>query len=1095
MKFRKSTLRRAACLLLVVALMPLAASAWSQNKLTLALKNAPLKDALQQIEQQSAYRFFYNESVLAGKETVTLSIRDADLHAVLDQLLPSRGISYRLLENNVVVLQAQNLSNPPADRPVSGRVTDAAGRPLAGVSVTVQGSRNGTSTDADGRYSLNLPDGATTLVFSSVGYQTQAVAVEGRTEVNLTMASTESQLETVVVTGYGTQRKRDVTGAIARVSGAELARQPVLTATQGLQGKVAGVQIISSGAPNSAPVVRIRGTGSILGGVNPLYVVDGVITDDIRNINNADITSVDVLKDASAAAIYGVRAANGVILITTRKGRSGNVVTTYDGSVGMREAAHLVKMANAQEYATYINEASVNTGNGAVLVNPSALGTSTDWYSTILRRAFYQNHNLSVSGGSERGTFFLSAGYFADEGIVINNKFRRFTIRNNNDYKLSEKFRISTQISFANGRTQDVSLGSAYNDAYHAAPTIASKVDGRYGNTSAYQNVGNPLLDIESNDNVYSENRFQGTAALDFKPVKWITFRTSFGVDLGFNNRTVYTKQFANDTTTFLVGGGNQHSDRSLLQVGDQRNRRWVWDNTMTAQRSFGAHDFTLLAGTTAERILSGATLASRSGVPFDPNIRYLNQGDPSTQLNDASADERTRNSYIARLSYGYNKKYLVTGTFRADGTSQFTKKWSYSPAVGLGWVLTNEHFLENQKLFNYLKLRASYGKLGNDFIPLSASIPTFPSNLPYFFNNTYATGIGAANFIDPDIHWESTIETDLGLEFSLLGGRLSGELDVYQKKVSGALVQVPKLIGSRIQNVFTNLADIENKGVELSLNWNGKVAKQVDYTLGVNASYNYNNVGALNGGSAVLGGYVGSKGSTTLTNNGNPISSFYILEAQGVFHNQKELADYKTPNGTAITINGQPPALGDLHYIDQNNDGKIDDNDRIYAGSYLPKVTLGLNANVTWKHLDLGLVVYAALGSKIYNGKKAARFNQLDNVEASVANDRWTFANYTSDVPRAGLNALPHSTYFLENGDFARINNLTIGYTVSSGRLTRLGVRSLRVYVTSQNLATFTNYSGFTPELASSDPLSQGIELNAYPTTRTYAFGVNLNF
>ncbi|GAB4093701.1 TonB-dependent receptor [Flaviaesturariibacter terrae] len=1092
---RSALLRRLAVALLLALLLPAAASAGAQNKLTLALEKADLRQALQLIEQQSAYRFFYNETIIAGKPPVTLNVRDAELRTVLDQLLPSRGISYRLLDNNVVVLQPEGAPRPPADRPVSGRVTNAAGQPLPGVSVTVPGGRSGTTTDVEGRFSLNVPDGVTTLTFSYVGYLTQTVAIGSSNEVNVTLAVVENQLESVVVVGYGTQRKRDVTGSVSNVSGKELARQPVLTATQGMQGKVAGVQIISSGAPNSAPVVRIRGTGSILGGVNPLYVVDGVITDDIRNINNADITSVDVLKDASAAAIYGVRAANGVILITTRKGRVGRLSTTYDASVGMRQASHLVKMANSQQYATYINEASVNTGNGDVLVDPAAVGTNTDWFGTILRNAFYQNHNLSVSGGTDQVTYFLSAGYLADEGIVLNSKFRRFTIRSNNDYKLSDKFRISSLISFANARTQDVNLGAAYNNAYHAAPIIASKIGSRYGNTSAYQNVGNPLLDIENNDNIYAENRFQGTVALDFKPVSWLTFRTSFGVDLLFNNRTAYNKQFGNDTVTFLVAGGNQRNEKSLLTVANERYRRWVWDNTATAQRTFGRSDFTLLVGTTAERALGSSDEASRNGVPADPNLRYLSQGDESTQKNNSFAFERTRTSYIARLSYAYNRKYLVTGTFRADGTSQFTEKYSYSPAIGLGWVISNEPFMTNQKLFSYLKLRASHGKLGNDNVPLSASVQTIQNNLPYFFNGVYNSGINYSTFVDKNIRWESTTETDLGLDFTVKGGRLTGEVDVYRKQVKDALILVPILIGSQTYNVFTNLASIDNKGVELALNWQGQIAKKVSYTLGINGSFNQNNVVALRGGQAVFSGFVGSKGSTTATNNDHPISSFYMLEADGVFHNQKELADYVTSNGTPITINGQPPTLGDLRYVDQNGDGKIDDNDRIYAGSYLPKVTLGLNSSFTYKNFDLSIAIYSALGSKIYNGKKAARFNQRDNVEASVADDRWTFSNYASDVPRANLNALPHSTYFLESGSFARINNLTLGYTVSGDRWSRWGVKGLRVYVTAQNLATFTKYSGFTPELASADPLSQGIELNAYPTTRTYAFGVNLNF
>ncbi|HXR85175.1 MAG TPA: TonB-dependent receptor [Hanamia sp.] len=978
---------------------------------------------------------------------------------------------------------------------VTGQINGTDGAPISNVSILEQNTTNGTTSDSAGNFSLNVNNANATLVVSSLGYTSQTIPLNGRSNISVTLqGSSAKELEQVVVVGYGTQRKRDITGAISTVKGAEIAKQPVLTATQAIQGKVAGVQIISSGAPNSAPVVRIRGTGSILGGVNPLYVVDGVLTDDIRNINSADIVSLEVLKDASAAAIYGVRAANGVIIITTKKGRTGKMQISYDANAGIRQASHLVKMANAKEYANYINTASVNTGNGSVLVDTTT-NISTDWFGTILRTAFEQNHNVSVSGGSDKITYFLSANYLTDEGIVLDNNFKRFTIRSNNEYRLSDKLKVTTLISFSRGNTQDVNLGAAYNDAYHAAPIIPSKINGKYGNTSAYQNVGNPVLDIESNDNKYIENRLQGTGAIDYKPVSWLTLHSSVGTELGFNNRTIYVKQFLNDSSTYLVSGGNQYNNLSNLSVQDERNTRWVWDNTATFQKSYNKNDITFLAGVTAEKIFNNVEVGSRSDVPADPNLRYLSQGDPSTQLNNSDADERTRNSYISRLSYAYDNKYLLTATFRADGSSQFSKRFSYSPSIGLGWVITDEKFMETQKIFNRLKLRGSYGRLGNDNIPLSASIQTLNTGLPYFFNGTYVSGIAFSGLVDKNIRWEQTDESDLGLEFGILNNRLTGEIDVYDKKVNNALIQVPLLIAGVVNLTTTNVATIENKGAELSLTWNGNSGKKVGYTISGNVSYNKNNVVALNGGQSISSGAAGQSGNTTLTDNGEPIGSFYVLKAEGVFHNQQEIAAYVTKSGTPITINGQPPALGDLKYEDVNGDGKIDANDRVFAGSYQPKFTFGLNANVTYQSFDLSLGAYGTLGSKIYNGKKAARFNQKDNVEASVANNFWTYKNYTSNVPRAYLNALPQSTYFLESGDFARINNLTIGYTFSQKMLGKYGINNFRIYLTAQNLYTFTKYSGFTPELASSDPLSQGIELNAYPTTRTFAFGVNLTF
>ena len=977
---------------------------------------------------------------------------------------------------------------------ISGTVINESNSPLAGVSVKLKGSNKGTATDANGNFSISVT-GSASLIFSSIGYQEQEVRVGNQKTLSIKLVLSDKQLEQVVVTGYGTQRKRDVTGAISNVKGSELSKQPVLTATQGLQGKVAGVQIISSGSPNSAPLVRIRGTGSILAGVNPLYVVDGVLTDDIRNINTSDILSVDILKDASSGSIYGVRASNGVIIITTKKGRSGRMIISYDANVGMRQAAHLVKMANSKQYATYINEASINTGNGSILVDPSLTGTSTDWFGTILHNSFEQSHNISLSGGSDKVNYFLSIGYLTDEGIVIANTFKRFTLRSNNEYKLSDKLKINTLISYSRGTTQDVNLGTAYNNAYHAAPIIASKVNGRYGNTSAYQNVGNPLLDIENNNNKYLENRFQGTGSIDYKPISSLTLHSSIGAELGLNTRRTYNYQFLNDTATFITPGGNQKNPTSSLSVTDERNTRWVWDNTVTYQKSFGSHDITILAGTTAEKLFNDMNSGSRNNVPSDPNLWYLSAGDDQTQHNNSATDEWTRNSYLARVNYAYDKKYLFTGTFRADGTSVFNTHWGYFPSIGLGWVLSNERFLSNQKIFNSLKLRGSYGSLGNDNIPSSAHIQTLTTGLGYFFNGSYVPGGAFLDIIDKNIHWETTREGDIGIEFATLHNRLTGEIDVYDKKVKDALIQVPipKVLGDPDALLFTNVASIENKGIELSLNWNGRIRKKVNYTLSGNISFNHNNVICLNGGQPIYSGNVGSKGTTTLTSNGYAIGSFYVLQAESVFHNQAELAAYVTKNGIPITINGQLPTLGDLKYTDVNGDGKIDDNDRVFSGSYQPKVILGLNIGVSYKSFDLSLAAYSQLGGKIYNGKKAARFNQKDNVEASVADNRWTFTNYASNVPRANLNALPASTYFIESGDFVRINNLTLGYTFSKTRLNKYGITNFRVFIMSQNLATFTKYSGFSPEISDGGPLSPGIEYNAYPTTRTFAFGLNL--
>ncbi|HEY0109061.1 MAG TPA: SusC/RagA family TonB-linked outer membrane protein, partial [Fibrella sp.] len=494
----------------------------------------------------------------------------------------------------------------------------ATGEGLAGASVSVRGTTGGTNTDSAGAFTINVPATATTLSVSYVGFAAQEVVVSPeQTNLIITLQPSGATLDQVVVVGYGTQRRRDLTGSVASVRGAELAKQPVQTATQAVQGRVAGVQVITSGQPNALPTVRVRGTGTMLGGAEPLYVVDGVITTDIRNINTSDIVSMDILKDASATAIYGMRAANGVLLITTKKGRTGRLQIAYDANVGIREATNLVDMAGPAQYANYLNEASVYYGSGDSLVPSSRLagGQHTDWYDAILRRGFQQNHNVSLSGGSESITYFFSAGYLSDEGILQTNKLDRFTLRSNNEYKLSKMLTLSSLVSYAHTRLRNANLG-VFNDAYRAAPYVPAKVGNRYGNTSEAGNVGNPLLQLEKADNRLLGNRLQGTFALDFKPIKDLTLRSSMGIDLEFNRSTAYGYQFFSDTNTFITPGGNQQVGRSSLGISNNEATRWVWDNTATYSRRFNNHNLTVLAGVTAEAYRFNELFGQRFDVP-----------------------------------------------------------------------------------------------------------------------------------------------------------------------------------------------------------------------------------------------------------------------------------------------------------------------------------------------------------------------------------------------------------------------------------------------------------------------------------------------
>jgi TonB-linked SusC/RagA family outer membrane protein len=864
-----------------------------------------------------------------------------------------------------------------------------------------------------------------------------------------------------------------------------------MTATQALQGKVAGVQIMASGKPGSSPNVRVRGTGTALAGTTALFVVDGVLTDDISNINTSDIVSMDVLKDASSTAIYGARGANGVIIITTKNGQSGATKINYNNFIGMRSAAHIVQMANAEEYANYAASAS---GQDIVAVP----GISTDWYREILRNAFTQNHNLSISGGTDKMSHFLGFGYLDEDGIVLNNNFKRLNVRANLDYKLYSFLNVGINSSYTTTNEKDVDLGTAYNNAYRAAPIIPGKVGTRYGNTSQYQNVGNAILDLNDNDNRNIQNRMQASGYVELLPFQGLKFKSMLGLDRNNFNGRSYNYQFLNDEVTFLTAGGNQRNIQSSLNINNVYSFRWVWDNIATYEKVFDKHRFTLLAGTTAESFNANGFSASRKDVPKDKNLWYLGTGDANTSVNDGGGDAWARNSYMGRLNYAFNDKYLFTGTLRRDGSSRIAKanRWGTFPSIGFGWILSNEDFLKDVKDIETLKLRASWGKVGNDRVPSDAFVQTVTPNLAYPFGGGVAVpGSAITQIKDPNLKWETTEEYDLGVDYALWNGKLYGEMGFYTKTTRDLLinVKIPATVGDEDGVILTNAASIRNTGFEAAINWRETISKDWSYRIGVNVTLNRNEVVGLNGGEPILdGGVGGAQIYTTKTDNGHPIGSFYVFQVLGVFQDAAEINNYTTTDGKVIQPNASP---GDFKYLDANKDGVIDDKDRIFIGSYQPKAYFGFNGQVSYSAFDLSFDIYGNVGNYVYNGKKALRLSGLDNVEQALAYDRWTPGSGIQNEPKANSGYLPASTYYVESGNFVRLNNVTLTYNLPQSLSDKIRIGQARVFVTGQNLLTLKKFTGFSSELSDNSPTRAGIELNAYPTTKTLAVGVNITF
>jgi TonB-linked SusC/RagA family outer membrane protein len=1078
-------------LLLTVAILHASANVNGQVKVTLKSDQVEIAGVLANIEKQSNYRFLYNNDLKSIRQKISIDVQDLAIREVLNRIFSGTDLTYKMLENNLIVVLAS--SQAFQDIQVTGKVTAENGDALSGVSVRIKGSERGTATDNGGNFTIMAPQDGNLLV-SYVGYLSQEIKVNNQSQINIQLKTSTNQLDQVVVVGYGTQRKIDVTGSVAHVKGDELSKQPVLTATQALQGKVAGVQIISSGQPGSSPQVIIRGAGSILGGANPLFVVDGIWTDDITNINTADILSVDILKDASACSIYGVRGANGVILITTRQG-SGKMKVNYSANLGVQQAAYVVPMANSTQYLNYEQAA----------LGPQLFptGSSTNWYNQVLRTAFYQNHSLSISGSNSQDKYALSVGYQTNEGIIIFNDYTRYTVRFNNEFTPTSFLKIGTTASFANQASQNVPTGSITEDAYRAAPLVPGMVNGKFGNTSQFQNVGNPILDAQNTNDLSHNNRAQGNVFVEIKPVKAITFRTTFSDELNYFDDRQYTYQHPNDTTFFNVNGGSQGATRSTLGISNSKYFHWVWSNTVNYSNQFGKSRLNILAGTEAQEYYNVGSSASRFSVPPIPSEWYLQNGDANFQFNGSSVTKYTTNSYLGRIFYSYDDKYQFTGNFRADGSSVFSAKnrWGYFPGLSAGWIITKENFMEGQHVFQYLKLKGSWGELGNSNIPSDASVQTILSNIPYFFNSgNTASGATTGSIVpqikDLNIKWEVTKESDIGIEYSMLKGKLTGELDVYDKRVTNALifVQVPGTFGSQANpnssitpgDVLTNAATIDNKGLEFSARWHDNINDHLSYFIGGNVSFNRNRVVSLNGGVPFFDGNINGF-FTTETKAGYPIGAFFMRQVTGVFQNQTQIDSYKDKNGKLLQPGAQP---GDLIYK-YNDNGTLD---TAYVGSYQPKAYVGLSGGVTYNDFDLSLDIYSNIGNQVYNGKEQARVVFTDNIERAVATNYWTPVNKSESQPRANGGNQPASSYYIASGTFVRINNITLGYTLQPRTLSgQKIITSCRIFLNAQNPVTFKKYNGFSSELPGSTATNAGIELGTYPTTRTFAFGVNL--
>lgn len=990
-------------------------------------------------------------------------------------------------------------SNALAQNLVTGTVIDAETREtLPGVNILIKGTIRGTATDGDGNFSLRLGENENILVFSYLGFQTVEINVEGLDEITVELQIVVGTLDELVVIGYGAVRKRDVTGSIGRVSAEDIGKVTSLTAEQSLQGKVSGVQITTtSGAPGAAVAVRIRGVGTF-NNSSPIYVVDGVILDDIGFLNPADIESLEILKDASATAIYGSRGANGVVLVQTKTGSgiSGRAQIRFSTETGIQQLERDIDLLSGREFAIIANEIRSGSYNNVDAV------PNTDWQDLVFDIAPIQNHQLSISGASERGDYYISVGYFQQSGIIEKSEFERITLKLNNTYKISQNFKLGNNITIAPYK-QQIAPNATFA-VYRAQPVLEPFYDD--GSFGAVFNVGNPLADIEYSNNENSGTRLVGNVFAEAILTNAVLLRSSLGVDAALNRSRSFTPAF-----TVLNPDGSasqQNNDFSDLFKREAINYTWLWENTATYIKDFGKHSVNVLGGVTMQQTRSEILQLSGQNVIRDgEDFWYINPSyivDEANNINSLSSifngvdagNYYNIISFLGRAVYSYNNKYITTLTLRRDGSSKFAEdnRWGYFPSFALGWNIDQEPFMESMSMIDNLKLRLSWGKIGNEKISYYDRFSRVNSGLLAVFGDPdaayVATTYGKSG--NPDLKWETTTQTDIGVEARLLRERLSLELDYYNRVTEDILVELstPGHLGNgQGQRIRYNAAEVLNNGLEFNVGWQDQVG-DVGYQIDFLGNTIHNEVQVIGGNSGIdsvlIGGALANGQSVTLSSIGNPIGAFYGYKTDGIFQNQAELDAYPHLSQAGI---------GDLRFVDVNNDGVLNGEDRTYIGSPIPTFIYGFSFNLDYKWFDLNIAFQGQYGNEIFNGKNVVRPDPY-NFEQHVF-DRWTGEGTSNTEPRpsyGGYNYLP-SDRFIHDGSYLRLRSLILGYRLPDHLRAKLGMREARFYLKATNLITWTKYTGYTPEIGSLNVLANGIDTGVYPIPRVISVGFNTTF
>jgi len=974
---------------------------------------------------------------------------------------------------------------------VKGNVSAVSGERLPGVTIVVKGTTEGTITDIDGNFSLsNISDNAI-LVFSFVGMQSMEISTAGKNSVEVILKEDAIGLDEVVAIGYGSMKKSDLTGSVASVSTDDLNSMPVPSISDAMQGKAAGVQIISSGTPGSDATIRIRGVGTINNN-NPLLVIDGFPTDGgLNQINMNDVESIQILKDASATAIYGSRGANGVVIITTNKGVANKSKLNLDYFYGIQQATNMVEMLNAEQFATLHNEMMENAGmeKNPAFADPSSLGAGTNWVTEMISPATMQNISLSYTGGSDKSTYYVSGNIFDQDGIVLNTNFKRYTIQFNSESKVFDWLKFGNNISLNN----DIKSHGDYNikNTLMALPTQdVYNVDGTYagpeGRPAWSGDIRNPVGSATVVESTTTGYNLRGGIFAELKLMDGLTFKSSAGLKANIWYDRTWAPKYDWKPTP---------QDQSYLYQSANKSITWVWDNTLNYETVINVvHKVSAMLGTSAQE--NNYDYMSGSIQNFASDLtQQLSNGIDQVVLN-GNASSWALLSYMARANYSYDGKYLATATMRRDGSSRFGSgnKWGWFPSASIAWRISEEGFLTEAKQIDDLKLRAGFGMTGNQEIG-NYSFASNLSTVKYNFNDNVVNAVVPNVMPNPNVKWESQQQFNVGVDATVLDQRLTITIDAYKKFTNDMLVpmSVPISTGySDISVPYINAGKIENRGIEFSTtsrNIDGALKWDTDF----NISFNQNEVKALNDTIPMLRGDVGFNYSIARIETGYPVDIFYGFVTDGIFQNQQEVDEH------ALQVPGNDPynrtSPGDIRYVDLNSDGIIDDNDRTYLGDPNPDFIFALNNTFSYKGFDLNIFMQGVYGVDLFNANRiwnegmAVAYNQTTETL-----NRWNGEGTSNVMPRAVFNDPNKNTRqsdrYIEDGSYLRIKNISFGYNLPKSLIAKVKLSSARIYLAGTNLYTFTNYKGFDPEVG-----SNGIDNGNYPITRNISIGANISF